>query len=103
MKDLFGIFMGIYLIKLPNKSHNIKHFWVAFFLPFKDLMKEWQILNFYEHFIYKNFVLNLKISRFLGFAGWIFNSDFIEVNGIGVGKRRNFWFFMRTFFIRANE
>ena len=40
MKDLFGIFMGIYLIKLPNKSHNIKHFWVAFFLPFKDLMKE---------------------------------------------------------------
>ena len=32
-------------------------------------MNEGHILNFYKHFIYKNFVINFKISGFVGFAG----------------------------------
>ena len=32
-------------------------------------MNEGQIINFYEHLIYKNFVMNFKISGYVGFAG----------------------------------
>ena len=50
--------------ELANKLHNGKHFWVAF-LNFKDLVNKEQILNFYRHFIYENFVKNFKISGFV--------------------------------------
>ena len=33
------------------------------------LVNEVQILNFYKHFIYKNLVMNFKISGIVGFAG----------------------------------
>ena len=66
-------------------------------------MNEVQILSFYKHFIYKNFLMNFKISGFVGFAGWICNLDFIKVTRTQVGKMKNFKFFMRTFFIRANK
>ena len=96
-------FLSAFLVKeLANKLHNGKHFWVAF-LNFKDLVNKEQILNFYRHFIYENFVKNFKISGFVWFAGWICNLDFIKVTGTEVGKWRNFSFFMRTFFIRANK
>ena len=44
-------------------------------------MNEGQILNFCKHFIYKNFVMNFKISGFVEFAGWICVLDFIKVTG----------------------
>ena len=44
-------------------------------------MNEGHILNFYKHFIYKNFGINLKISGFVRFAGWFYNLDFIKVTG----------------------
>ena len=104
IKDKFGIFISTLFIRTPNKFqnskhslvilmsfkdikwikdefwafHNSKHFWVAF-LHFKDLENEGQILNFYKHFIYENFVMNFKISGFEGFAGWTCNLDFITV------------------------
>ena len=42
-------------------------------------MNEEQILNFYKYFVYKNFVMNYKISEFVGFARWICNLDYIKV------------------------
>ena len=39
------------------------------FSHFKDLVIEGEILNFYKDFIYKNFVMNFKISGFVEFAG----------------------------------
>ena len=44
-------------------------------------VNEGQILNFYKHFFYKNFVMNFKISGFVGFAGWFYKLDFIKVTG----------------------
>ena len=41
-------------------------------------MNERQILNFYRHFIYDNFVINFKISEFVVFAVWDFNLGFIN-------------------------
>ena len=38
-------------------------------LHYKDLVNKGQILNFYRHFIYVNFVKNFKISGFVEFAG----------------------------------
>ena len=38
-------------------------------------MNEGQTLNFYKHFIYKEFVVNFKTSGFAGFTGWICNLD----------------------------
>ena len=35
------------------------------YLHFKDLVNKAQILNFYKDFIYKNFVMNFKISGFV--------------------------------------
>ena len=61
------------MFEIPNKHifcknyHNSKHSWVAF-LHFKGLVNEGQILKFYNHFIYKNFVMNFKLSEFVGFA-----------------------------------
>lgn len=40
--------------------HNIKHFWVGF-LDFKDIVNE-------EQFLILNFIMNIKISEFWGFA-----------------------------------
>ena len=45
-------------------------------------MNEGDILNFYKHFIYRNVVMNLKISGFVGFTEWICNLDFIKITGI---------------------
>ena len=44
-------------------------------------VNERQILNFYKPFIYKNFVMDPRISRFGGFAGWICSLDVIKVTG----------------------
>ena len=76
----FEFFISIFLQELPNKFHNSKPSWVAF-LHFEDLVSEGQILNFYRHFIYDNFIMNFKISGFVGFAGWIYNLDSIKVTG----------------------
>ena len=38
-------------------------------------------LNFYKHFIYKNFVMNFKICGFVVFAGLFYKLDFIKVTG----------------------
>ena len=38
-------------------------------------LNEGQIWGFYKHFMYKNFVMNFKISGSVGFAGWICNLD----------------------------
>ena len=51
------------------------------FLHFKDLVNEGKILNFYKHFICKNFVMNFKIPGFVGFTQRICNLDFIKVTG----------------------
>ena len=61
-------FYGSFLYKLPNKLHIIKHLWVVF-LHFKDLVNDGQILNFYRHFIYKNFAMSFKICGFVGLTG----------------------------------
>ena len=51
------------------------------FLHFKNLVNEEKILNFYKHFVYKNFVINFKISRFVEYTIRICNLDFIKVTG----------------------
>ena len=43
-------------------------------------MNEGHISDFCKHFIYKNFVMNFKISGFVGFTGWICNLDFVKVS-----------------------
>ena len=45
--------------------------------------KSW---NLHKHFIYKKFVMNFKISGFVGFKGWICNLDFIKVMWHKLGK-----------------
>ena len=76
MKDKFEILISIFLWELPNKFHNIIHFLETFW-HIKDLVNEGQTLNFYKHFIYKNFVMNFEIPGFVGFTGWIYDLDFI--------------------------
>ena len=61
-----------------------------------------QILNFFKHFICKNPVMNFKISGFAVFTRSLYNLDFIKVTRTEVGKRRNFKFLMRNFFITAS-
>ena len=75
----------------------------AFFTSHGDLVKEGQILNFYKPFIYKNFVMNFRVSELAGFAGCICSLDVIKVTRTYVGKKTNFRFFMRTFFVRPNR
>ena len=65
MKDIFGIFISIFCKNYLVNS-IISSIFVWLFLHFKDLVNEGQILNFYKHFIYKNFVMNFKISGFVG-------------------------------------
>ena len=75
MKDKFGIFYKHFIVRTGE------HFWVTFWVDFKDLMNKRQILNFYRHFFNENFVKNSKISGFVGFTGGICNLDFIKVTG----------------------
>ena len=68
MKDIFGIFISIFC-KNYVLSFIISSIFGWLFLHFKDLVIEGEILNFYKDFIYKNFVMNFKISGFVEFAG----------------------------------
>ena len=57
----------------------------------KGPASEGQIFNFCKPFTYKNFVMNLRISRFTGFVGWIGSLDDIKVTGTYVmGKGQIF-------------
>ena len=38
------------------------------FLHFKNLLNEGKILNFYKQVVYENFMMNFKISGFVGFT-----------------------------------
>ena len=67
MKAIFGIFYALFCKNYLINSIISSIF--GCFLRSKDLMNEKQILNFYKYFIYKNFVMNFKISGFVGFAG----------------------------------
>ena len=58
---------------------------------------------FYKHFIHKNFIMNFKISGFVGFTGSVCNLHFVKVTATYVDKSRNFRCFMKTFFIRTNK
>ena len=49
-------------------------------------VNEGQILNFYKHFIYDVFVMNFRISGFVGFEGWFHNLNYIKVTGTKLGK-----------------
>ena len=92
MKDIFGIFISIFCKNyLINSAISSIFGWV--FLHFKDLVNEGQILNFYKHFIYKNFMMNFKMPGFVGLAGWICNLDFIKVTRTQVEKMKNVWDF----------
>ena len=53
-------------MRTPNYSKILSIFgWFDKFQGHK--VNEGQILNFYKHFIYKNFVMNFKMSGFVGF------------------------------------
>ena len=67
MKDIFGIFISIFCKNYLINS-IISRIFGSLFLHFKDLVNDRQILDFYRHFIYNNFVVNFKISGFVEFA-----------------------------------
>ena len=72
MKDKFGILEAFFCKNSLINSITVSIFgWLFSILRsfhFKDLVNEGQILNFYRHFIYENFVMNFKISGFVGFT-----------------------------------
>ena len=69
MKDILGIFYKHFFCKsyLINSIISSILGWLS--LHFRDLVNEGPILNFLKHFIYKNVMMNFKISEFAEFTG----------------------------------
>ena len=61
-RGYFGSFYKHFFKKYQINSITVNIF-ERFFLHYKELVNEGQILNFYRPFTYKNFVTNFSISR----------------------------------------